>query len=390
MTSIDDGAALAADMRRRLDAQFASEAGIAKRRQLEEERRQRILDPKLRGIGIDVAALDEQVAEKKRIKEFYKQIDDNYNQQAVTLSKHVSYVHSEIEKSRKQRDVEQNAFRQTEQPKETRREWDLNDPKRLGKDLPPRLGDDDPRCGVASLQKFQGEDLQRQQRAAAQTQQRRRWAQQQVDERDRKKMEELEEARIYAARLEEATFRAAELQRTIDEQQKAVTTATAAFNKALAEQNEDMKLLAKHRENEKNIEEITNQMNSDFLTESHMATLHAVDASRFKPDHMKGFSPGQKQSILDTQALQREELARRREQEKQDERAWAMQQERERRVALLAERQQQRDSRHSLKQLAEERRRQAEEAAERTVLTNRIFRNEITDDFHRQFGTTIR
>jgi len=45
------------------------------------------------------------------------------------------------------------------QGKATTREWDLARPDARKLDVPARLGDDDPRCGAASLQKFAGEDL---------------------------------------------------------------------------------------------------------------------------------------------------------------------------------------------------------------------------------------
>jgi hypothetical protein len=47
----------------------------------------------------------------------------------------------------------------TLQGKSTTREWDLNRPDAKRQELPARLGDDDPRCGPASLQRFAGEDL---------------------------------------------------------------------------------------------------------------------------------------------------------------------------------------------------------------------------------------
>jgi hypothetical protein len=46
-----------------------------------------------------------------------------------------------------------------QQGKATRREWDLSRPDAKRLDMPARLGDDDPRCGPASLQRFAGEDL---------------------------------------------------------------------------------------------------------------------------------------------------------------------------------------------------------------------------------------
>ena len=41
----------------------------------------------------------------------------------------------------------------------TNPEFDLNDPLSLMNDKPARVGDNDPRCGVSSLQMFEGEDL---------------------------------------------------------------------------------------------------------------------------------------------------------------------------------------------------------------------------------------
>lgn len=52
------------------------------------------------------------------------------------------------------------AFRGAQQGRETRREWDLSRPDALRLDAPARAGDGDARCGPASMQRFDGEDLQ--------------------------------------------------------------------------------------------------------------------------------------------------------------------------------------------------------------------------------------
>ncbi len=48
-------------------------------------------------------------------------------------------------------------FRRVQQPRHSRREFDINDPHSLTKSEAIRLGDEDPRLGVSSLQVFQGE-----------------------------------------------------------------------------------------------------------------------------------------------------------------------------------------------------------------------------------------
>ena len=66
-------------------------------------------------------------------------------------------------------------FRQLHQQPADRREWDLYDPDRLKKDKPARVADDDPRCTVSGLQKFDGEDLNRKARDKYQIEQGREW-----------------------------------------------------------------------------------------------------------------------------------------------------------------------------------------------------------------------
>ena len=49
-----------------------------------------------------------------------------------------------------------NEFRYLHQQPSQRREWDLYDPEGLKKDKPARVSDDDPRCTISGLQKFDG------------------------------------------------------------------------------------------------------------------------------------------------------------------------------------------------------------------------------------------
>lgn len=73
-----------------------------------------------------------------------------------------------------------NEFRALHQQPDGRREWDLQDPEALKKDKPARVSDDDPRCGPASLQKFDGEDMNYKARQKYQQEQLREWYLQQV------------------------------------------------------------------------------------------------------------------------------------------------------------------------------------------------------------------
>lgn len=85
---------------------------------------------------------------------------------------------------RQKRDIQNqnkavNEFRQQFQKPEMRREFDLYDPQALKKDVPARLADSDPQCTMSSLQKFMGEDLNKENRHKFQKEQTREWLLQQ-------------------------------------------------------------------------------------------------------------------------------------------------------------------------------------------------------------------
>ena len=84
----------------------------------------------------------------------------------------------------KELDKAVNEFRYLHQQPSNRREWDLYDPDSLKKDKPARVSDDDPRCGVSSIQKFDGEDLNNKARTQFQQEQLREWSEAQKQEKD--------------------------------------------------------------------------------------------------------------------------------------------------------------------------------------------------------------
>ncbi len=68
-------------------------------------------------------------------------------------------MQQEADHIRKAYNQDTEAFRQEQQLKHTRREWDINRPDAKQLDMPARVGDGDPRLGPSSLQRFDGEDL---------------------------------------------------------------------------------------------------------------------------------------------------------------------------------------------------------------------------------------
>lgn len=90
-----------------------------------------------------------------------------------------------------------NEFRSLHQQPNSRREFDLYDPDYLKKDRPARVSDDDPRCGAASIQKFDGEDLNADARKKFQREQMQDWFKRQIEERNRAEAAQKEAERYH-------------------------------------------------------------------------------------------------------------------------------------------------------------------------------------------------
>lgn len=81
------------------------------------------------------------------------------DEQRVLQDQQACYLERYCREQRRNALKEDDEFRKTAQQQSLRREYDLNRPDALKLDTPARCGDEDPRLGPASLQKFEGEDL---------------------------------------------------------------------------------------------------------------------------------------------------------------------------------------------------------------------------------------
>lgn len=366
---------------------LASDSVLEQKRRFALERAERLKDPRMRQMGIDKAALDAQVAEKNSLKKMEQDREDYFNKQAVLMDRHAQVLQREVDDLRMNRERGVNDYRNTFQKREHGREWDLNDPERFRKEVPARVGDDDPRCGVSSLQKFEGEDLDNQSRRAAQAEQQRRWAAAQTDEKLMKKWMENDTNRAFEDRSEEMAFRTWQVSQKVAEQRAAAAKTTADFNRALAEQKRQESAQAKFRETQKNMEEIHNMLTSDLLTEKESVTSPMGET--LKAERFKGFSADQRRQIVLQQAQQREELRLRKLQEAEDERQLGMAQNMDTRMALALDRQRQREQRVANIELAADRRRQAEEAAENKRRLDAQYANAVGEEFFKPFGQCL-
>ncbi|OON17320.1 RIB43A protein, partial [Opisthorchis viverrini] len=335
-----------------LDAKEA--AVIEARRKREQERQARIFNARTRLIGVDERALQQQVEEKKE-RELREDLREKaYAADAVRNDKIASILEKRQERDKYLINRSLNEFRALHQQPDSRREFDLYDPEALKKDRPARVSDDDPRCGVASMQKFEGEDLNGQARKQYQQEQAQNWLERQIEERRRAEAARNEAERLHALKRRELDQRACELAKAEEECRRAINMAVQRFNSALKIEEEQRKLQKAKQEQDDNMTEICNAIYSDFLTENPAQAISAFGPHRYVPDRYKGMPPEQKADIVKTQQKQILERERLKAEEKMRDAEWDAQRLKSAKLGLLLERELDRTTKQLKRQLAEE------------------------------------
>lgn len=374
-----------------LPIDYKEAAAIERRRNQEEQRKSRIFNSKTRIIGVDLQALEQQAGDRKQLEEFERRRDEAFAADAIRNDKI-----TEMLEKRQQHDVEEldgalNEFRFLHQQPAGRREWDLYDPDGLKKDKPARVSDDDPRCGLASLQKFDGEDLNNKARTQFQQEQLREWSEAQKREKQQADMNQKRADYLYDLKMKELDQRACELSQAENNCRKAINMATKDYNEALARENSARKDLKDRQDLDDNMTEIANHVYGDILTENPAVAQSAYGPHRVITDRWKGMSPEQLEDIRRTQDLQRKERQRLEDEERRKNEEWDKQRNAHARAGTLLEREQQRREAALAKQQAEENKRLSnEQKAHLDYMDKEVYTNEPNAAYFMQWNTTTR
>jgi len=128
------------------------------KRQSELERRARLFDTRrMRWGGADPQYLDAQIEEKQQMAAYDRTTEQIFSQNALMTDEVAQAVEQLRQEAAREKEMSTKAYSSQHLRQDMRREYALSDPDHLKKDRPARVGDDDPRCGVASMQKFDGE-----------------------------------------------------------------------------------------------------------------------------------------------------------------------------------------------------------------------------------------
>ncbi|GAQ80417.1 hypothetical protein KFL_000530430 [Klebsormidium nitens] len=270
----------------------------------EEDRKTRIFDTKARIMGVDTAALDAQVDEKRRLREAEARMNQNAAEVANIFDKTLQLREQDRLMAKREVNREVESFRLSNQEKCGRRDYDLDDPLLRKKSLPARLDDTDENNPVSGIQKLAGEDLQAGWRKKLQMEQQALWAAGQEAQkraaRERALAEEQQMAEIMLAQ-DELRQQFASEESAIKAQLK---RETADENRRLAEEKKMRERAAREAEARANEAEQEALASNPIINEhpdmqARGGVKSVVSPARYRKDHYKSMPEDQKQKIKD-------------------------------------------------------------------------------------------
>ncbi|XP_057238318.1 LOW QUALITY PROTEIN: RIB43A-like with coiled-coils protein 2, partial [Malurus melanocephalus] len=371
------------------DLDEAAARELRQRREL--LRRERIFNPRIRTIGVDKDALDAQVKEKKMKEAIEKARHEQFAHEMKKNDKLICLLDERQKNEIKEINRAFVEFHKNFQKPETRREFDLNDPQALKKDLPARVSDDDPRCSVSGMQKFEGEDINSEKRKKFQQEQLREWSLQQQKDVKNALADQKFEDDLYDKFRIELDRKIMEEQRKEEESRRIICTATKNFNKIQAAELDYKNELEKAQKIKDDMDEITSLLRGDLLNENPEQAIGRSGKHPVLVDRWKGMTQEQLMAIREAQKEQVQEKLRVREQERRTDAEWDRQRLQAARTLLLFERQQQRENRVQRQDLDDVNAVLSEEQKAKNIyLKEEAYSNIPTEAYYAQFNTTTR
>ncbi|CAD7958806.1 unnamed protein product [Amoebophrya sp. A25] len=276
---------------------------VARKRALEAERRNRILNAKQRTIGIEKDVLDQQVAARKEQANAEKEYAAAVDATVVGIDNQLKIL--EVERKRMHVEVTRDVveYNKVYCRKEDRREYALSDPQELKKEtpLPEEL------MGPASVLRFAGEDAGRAQRVRAQQAQQRNWIEQQVYE--KKVLADMEKQDVdeYAGSQKDLLALRSQVEQEEKVLRQEITSAALEYNETKRKEKQEFAEKSRFsRTVEEKIADYRENVafaNDAFINE---AQPQILANGRIRRDHFKGMP---KEMHLETANIQHQQVA---------------------------------------------------------------------------------
>ncbi|XP_051857719.1 RIB43A-like with coiled-coils protein 2 [Antechinus flavipes] len=365
---------------------YKEAAALERARHAELQLQRRLLNARERLIGGDYSAWAAQVCDRKM-----QEAAERRKQTMIGAEmKHHDSIASILEERqrRDRRNLEKTLceFRQNFQKPEDRQDFDLSDPLALKKDTPARVSDQDVANPVSGMQKFAGEDQNAQERKKAQQLMNRTWVLEQQRVWDDALAEHKLAEDVFHKSMLEFDQSAVDLQKLELAVKRTACKAVKDFNKNQVLEEVERKRLDHKKEEEDNMVEITNNLQSRFLSEDQLYKTRPckeaiTEWKSMKKEQLEEILQVQKQQIQDKQKVQEEE--------RQRDFDWDQRRIQEARATLLFERQQQRINRELRRAIDNENMNLAKEHKDmEDYLNKQLYINRLTSQFFDQFNSS--
>uniref|UniRef100_UPI0037E70A73 RIB43A-like with coiled-coils protein 1 n=1 Tax=Semicossyphus pulcher TaxID=241346 RepID=UPI0037E70A73 len=366
------------------------EKAVGRRRSAETARKARIFNTRLRVMGLDTDALNQQVQEKKHLQNMEVQRGKAYDK----LREHhdEALLQQEVNEREKRAalNTDLTQYWATHQRVEDSREADL----KCGLKGAFRITIPEAELGPASMQLFQGEDVGEEERRREQMKNAERDLRAQKEANERRRMGDKHREMLVSKELAYQDLRGVQLLSQEEECKKAARVALDDCNQALAAERAENLKERHRREERENLAEVWHTLTSDMMTEC--AEAAEMEAGGGRPmrvlvDKWKGMRPEQLSAIHREREGQRLERQRQRDAEKAQNTAWERQ-------LLKLSREAEEEARRAA-ELRRERRIQTdldnmqlarEQQARQEHLNKTLYTNKPTKDYFYQFNTSSR
>lgn len=280
-------------------------ASIDFRRRNEEERKRRIFNPRTRLIGIDREAIDQQVIEKNAQRQHEVEIQRQYDNELLCRNHELNLQLNALARERFKLQCEINEFRAKFQRRDQTREFDLNDPNYVQNSLLVRDSATGVSLKLSNSLTFMGEDEHCEERSRQQKLQQRAWLQQQIDERNRLKMEMKQANHTLDAAIKAHDDRIRQIDDAEKQLRQEIKKNTVEFNVQLAHEQQAKRQQRKREDDEDDMAQIINMLTSDMLTENkELGKISNFGPGRKVTSQYRGLTDAEEKEIRNEQKAQ--------------------------------------------------------------------------------------
>ncbi|XP_036388399.1 RIB43A-like with coiled-coils protein 1 isoform X1 [Megalops cyprinoides] len=368
---------------------------VERRRTAEAVRQKRIFNTRNRLIGVDVAALERQVTERREREEMERQQDRAFDALRVMNDAVLMHQVEEEERRRAELSRELVQFRAIHQRAQDSRDADLNFNKQGTSEL---MSDSDFEFRPASMQVFQGGDGKDREKKRAQMEAYGRALKAQAEEKKQLRLQHKHTELLRDQEQLREDLRAQQFCVLEDECKRTAHVTLSKYNQAQATEKAEQQRINRLKEEGENFAEVWHMMTSDLLTECPEAAEKRGGAQekegvapRVLTDRWKGMSAEQLSAIRRQREEQCADRVRQRRTEKKREAAWdclqmeqIQEEEVEKQRAVERERERRTEMDRYNRQLARE------QCAHQQYLDKKLYTNRPTADYFTQFNSSSR